>query len=88
MIEESDTEAVIYRTAVVAFHYYLDRETAEPGYTIDEDLDWIIAPLRQLPQAERDEIRARALGLILDPTADRQSFIQDINALVGKPPAV
>ena len=88
MIEERDTEAVIYRTAVVAFQYYPDRERAEPGYTIDEDLDWIIAPLRQLPQAERDAIRARALGLILDPTADRQSFIHDINALTGKPPAV
>ena len=88
MIDERDTEAVIYRTAVVAFQYYPDRETAEPGYTIDEDLAWIIAPLRQLPRAERDEIRARALRLILDPTADRQPFIQDVKALTGKPPAV
>lgn len=88
MIEERDTEAVIYRSAVVAFQYYPDRETAEPGYTIDEDLDWIIAPLRQLPQAQRDAIRAQALGLILDPTADRQPFIHDIKALTRKPPAV
>ena len=88
MIEERDTEAVIYRTAVVAFHYYPDRAIAEPGYTIDEDLAWIIAPLRQRPPAELDAIRARALGLILDPTADRQPFIHDIKALTGKPPAV
>ncbi len=81
MIDKRDTEAVIYRTAVVAFQYYPDRKIAEPGYTIDEDLAWIIAPLRQLPQAQRDEIQERALGLIHDPTADRQPFIRGINAL-------
>ena len=70
MIDKRDTEAVIYRTAVVAFQYYPDRKIAEPGYTIDEDLAWIIAPLRQLPQAQRDEIQERALRA--DPRSHRR----------------
>jgi hypothetical protein len=81
MLDRSQVDAVIYRVAVASFTHYLDKAEREPGYTVEEDLDWCMRPLRHLPPLERDDLRDRVLELITNPTADRQAFIRQLKAL-------
>lgn len=83
MLDRSQVDAVIYRVAVARFTYYPDKHAAEPGYTIDEDLDWCMRPLRRLPQENRAELRTRILELITDPFADRQAFIRHLKSFAS-----
>lgn len=80
MIDRSDAEAAIYRTAVAAFSYYADKHVAEPGYTLDEDVDWCAEPLHELPADARAGLRDEIRALITDPTRDRRPFIRDVLA--------
>jgi hypothetical protein len=80
MLDRSQVDAVIYRVAVAGFTYYPDKHVAEPGYTADEDLDWCMRPLRQLPEEDRAELRQRILELITNPSADRQAFIRHLKS--------
>jgi hypothetical protein len=81
MIDRADAEATEYRVAVSAFTYYPDKPAAEPGYSIDEDIDWCVAPLRSLPPERVQALRVRIREMITDPTADRQSFIATLKNL-------
>ena len=80
-VDRADAEAVLFRTAFAAFSYYPDRPIQEPGYTMQEDLDWCMEPLAALSGSDREAIRERIREMITDPSADRQSFILDIEAL-------
>jgi hypothetical protein len=80
MLDRSQCDAVIYRVAVAAFTYYADKHIAEPGYTVVEDLDWCMRPLRHMPQEDRAELRSRILELITNPAANRQAFIQHLKS--------
>ena len=59
MIDRSDCEATLYRIAICAFTYYPDKEADEPGYSVDEDVDWCLAPLAAA-QWPRRSARAEA----------------------------
>lgn len=83
MIDRSDAESAIYRTAVAAFSYYADKHLDEPGYTIDEDLEWCTQPLAGLPDDVRRRLRHEIRALITDPTRDRQPFIQEVLELAA-----
>ena len=83
MLDRSQVDATIYRVAIASFTHYPDKHIREPGYTIDEDLNWCMRPLRHLPQEERDELRAKILELITDPSADRQAFIEHLKSLAA-----
>ncbi|HRN30072.1 MAG TPA: hypothetical protein PK781_01580 [Terrimesophilobacter sp.] len=85
MLDLSQADAAIFRTAVAAFTYYPAKTEREPGYTVDEDLNWCIRPLRNLPQQEHDQLAKHIRQLIIDPTADRQSFIRHLRSLTGEP---
>ncbi|MDR7110874.1 MULTISPECIES: hypothetical protein [Microbacterium] len=87
MIDRAQAEAARWRIAVSAFEYYPEKHLDEPGYTIDEDVAWCIAPLTGLPDAELDQMRATILTLITTPTADRQAFIRHLAALTADDPA-
>lgn len=84
MIDRAETEATLYRVAVSAFTYYPDKPTEEPGYQVDEDVDWCSAPLRSLPSEQFEILRAMIRELIVDPTADRRAFITTLNELAGE----
>ena len=84
MIDRAHTEDTLYRVAVSAFTYYPGKETAEPGYRVQEDIDWCAQPLRDLPAEQRDEIRERIRIMITDPLADRQGFITVLSALADQ----
>lgn len=78
MIDRSDAESVIYRTAVAAFSYYADKHIDEPGYSIDEDIDWCVQPLTSLSEEEARPLRDEIRSLITEPTRDRQTFIRHV----------
>ncbi|WP_396655637.1 hypothetical protein [Microbacterium sp.] len=82
MIDRADTETVLYRVAISAFTYYPGKEAEEPGYTVEEDLAWCLAPLAAHP-AIVDELRTRIRLLITDPTADRRGFLATLAQLAG-----
>ena len=84
MLDRTQVDAVIYRVAVAGFTYYPDRHLTESGYTVDEDLEWCMRPLRHLPPEDRAELRRRILDLIVDPAADRQAFIRHLKSFAAE----
>ena len=84
MIDRAEAEATIYRVAVSAFTYYPDKPAAEPGYGLEEDLDWCTAPLLSLPPEQRAALRETIRELITTPNADRRAFIAALNELAGE----
>ncbi|WP_341976053.1 hypothetical protein [Microbacterium sp. LWO13-1.2] len=74
-IDQTDVEATLYRVAVSSFTYYPDKEAEEPGYTLDEDQDWCLAPLAGLPAGQRDQLGAAIRVMVTEPTANRREFI-------------
>ncbi len=83
MLDRSQIDAVIYRVAVASFTYHPDKHMAESGYTVDEDIDWCMRPLRHLPPDDRAEFRRRIIELITDPAADRQAFIRHLKSFAA-----
>src|SRR4051812_42918466 len=81
MIDRADAEATLYRVAISAFTYYPDKPAAEPGYGVEEDIDWCTAPLRSLPPEQLHALRESVRELIIDPMADRRAFIATLNEL-------
>lgn len=78
MLDRADAEAVIFRAALVAFTWYPDKHRDEPGYTLDEDLDWCKESLAALPLDTQDELIEEILMLVTDPNRNRQSFIRTV----------
>ncbi len=67
--------------ALVAFTYYPDKHLDEPGYTIDEDLEWCAESMTALPIETQQQLMAEIRMLVLEPTRDRQAFIKQILSL-------
>ena len=76
MLDRSQIDAIVFRVAVAAFTYYPEKAAREPGYTLEEDLDWCMRPLRHLPEQTRRELREHVRTLVIDPAADRQEFMR------------
>ena len=83
MLDKSDAEAAIYRTAYAAFTYYPEKHLDEPGYTVIEDLDWCLEPLASLTDDVREPLRSRMKEVITNPAADRQGLIRAIRGLAS-----
>ena len=84
MIDRADTEASLARVAFAAFLYHPPKHLDEPGWTVDEDIDWALTPLNDLDPTARAVWRERIREVITDPAADRQAFIVDLTALAGR----
>jgi hypothetical protein len=84
-IDRAHTERTLHRVAICAFLYYPGKPDAEPGYTVDEDVDWCLAPLSShLPGPELDDIRGQIRALITDPLADRRAFVASLAAAANE----
>ncbi len=81
MIDRADAEAAIFRTAFAAFAYYPAKPLDEPGYTVDEDLDWCLEPLGALPDEARGSVRGWMREVVTNPNADRQAFMRSLRGL-------
>ncbi|WES66027.1 hypothetical protein P0L94_08110 [Microbacter sp. GSS18] len=85
MLDRNTAENVLNRAAIAALGYHPDKSADQPGYTIDEDIDWVLEPLRGLPDAYRQSMRQRIREVITDPTGHRHAFTRDITALITTP---
>ena len=83
VLDRSQAEAILARTATAAFAYYPGKEAEEPGYTIDEDVDWVMEAGRAIDPAQVAEWRRRVGEVICDPQADRRAFVADLMALAN-----
>lgn len=81
MLDKSDAEAAIYRTAYAAFTYYPEKHLDEPGYSVMEDLDWCLEPVAVLPDEVREQLRGQMQEAITNPDADRQGLIRAVRGL-------
>lgn len=80
MITQDDTDAILYRTAIVAINYYPTKPVEEPGYTIDEDVAWCLEPLGA-DAAARASLVEVVRDVIEDPTAHRQRLCDVLDML-------
>lgn len=81
MLDRSHAEAILARVAVAAFTHYPDKAAQEVGYTVDEDVDWVMQKARAMDPSIVAEWRTRIAEVILNPDADRRTFIADLMAL-------
>ena len=81
VIDRSDVEAALARVAVAAFTHYPEKSVEEPGYVVEEDVEWAMEPLRMLDHEAREEWWRRFTEVIADPAADRRAFVADLMAL-------
>lgn len=83
MLDRTQVDAAIYRVAIASFLHYRDKPITELSYTVEEDLDWCMRPLRHLPEELREVLRGKILELITEPAADRQAFIKELKSLAA-----
>lgn len=83
LVDQRDTDVTLFRVAICAFLYYPGKLSDEPGYTIDEDLAWCMAPLRSLPARQLVHTTDRTRALIMDSSADPREFIATLAMLAG-----
>lgn len=81
VLDRSEVEAALARVAVAAFTYYPEKGIEEPGYVVEEDVEWAMEPLRMLDAERREEWWQRFAAVITDPDADRRAFLADLMAL-------
>jgi hypothetical protein len=80
-IDRADAEATLYRVAICAFTYHPGKQAQDPGYTIDDDVNWCLAPIAGLPAARLVALSETIRIMITEPTANRREFIAMLAAL-------
>ncbi|WP_439590755.1 hypothetical protein [Microbacterium sp.] len=83
MIDRANAEAATFRVGVAALTYRADKAATEPGYTIDEDVDWCIQPLRGIEPETFERLRHLVQETIVDPTSHRVAFNSALADLVA-----
>ncbi len=84
MIDRAHTEDTLFRTAVSALRYYPGRPNVEEGYTLSEDVDWCVTPLRGLPDSVIAQIRHLVGQVIVDPTGNRQELRENLDDIADE----
>jgi hypothetical protein len=74
MSDRERADAVLEHVAVLAFLYYPGIELDDPSYSLDEDIDWCLARLGDVSDAERGRLGALFERAITDPTATREEL--------------
>lgn len=82
MLKRDVAESVLFRLAVASLGYYPEKAIEEPGYTLEEDLDWCIEPLSDIPVGYQQSLQERMREVIIDPTTHRRPFTRDLLRLV------
>jgi hypothetical protein len=83
MTDREHTDAVLEHVAVLAFLYYPGIGVDDPAYHLAEDIDWCVARLGEVSDAEREGMRALIARAIIDPTATREELFASLAQLTG-----
>ncbi|WP_342000338.1 hypothetical protein MRBLWH7_001272 [Microbacterium sp. LWH7-1.2] len=83
MSDRERADAVLEHVAVLAFLYYPGIEADDPSYSLDEDIDWCLARLDDVSDAERGRIAELFARAIRDPTATREELFTALAELDG-----
>lgn len=83
MIDRANAEAVKYRIATMALSYSAAKPDVEPGYSVDEDVQWCLQPLLDLAPDDFADIYEAARSTIVDPTARREHLTEVLDRLVA-----
>lgn len=83
VLNQSDVDVMLARVAVAAFTYYTEKSVEEPGYAVDEDVEWALEPIRAMETVDLGYWRDRVRRVISDPAADRRAFLADLMALAA-----
>ncbi len=80
MTTPPDPDAILFRTAIAAFTYHPSRHLDEPGYDLDDEIDWCLEPAGNETGDDHRELREQLRELITNPNADRRAFIRKLRA--------
>ncbi|MGZ0712555.1 hypothetical protein ACWPKO_29880 (plasmid) [Coraliomargarita sp. W4R53] len=84
MLNSKTADDIIDRVAIAALKYYPAKATDEPGYSIDEDIDWCVRAFGDIPWPHAQRLRRGIRDVITDPTTHREQFTRDITNLTIK----
>lgn len=82
LIDRSQTEAVLYRVAICALTWHPGKPDADPGYRIEDDQRWCLAPLEGAEPGL--PIRVLVVATIHDPSRYRAALVRALAALAGE----
>jgi hypothetical protein len=77
-IDRADAETALYRVAICACTFYPEKPTAEPGYTLAEDVRWCITPLEGVDRPTLERICRLIRDAIIHPTAYRRDLTREL----------
>ena len=83
MSDRERADAVLEHVAVLAFLYYPGIEVDDPSYSLAEDIDWCLARLGDVSDAERERMGVLLARAITDPTATREELFTALAELDG-----
>lgn len=86
MPERDQVDDALQRIALAALMYYPEVHVDEPSYTVQQDVDWCIEPLSDLPEDELAELRTSIGRVITNPTAHREEVFRALLDLVPEEP--
>lgn len=82
LIDRSQTEAVLYRVAICALTWYPGKAEADPGYRVEDDQRWCLAPLAGADPGL--PIRVLVAATIHDPSRYRAELVRALSALADE----
>jgi len=80
-LDRTYREEALYRVAISAFTYYPEKEADDADYSVEEDVDWCVAPIAAHSVDAAARIRPRIREVITNPDADRQAFLVRLGVL-------
>lgn len=83
MSDPERADAVLEHVAVLAFLYYPGIEVDDPSYSLVDDIEWCLARLGDVSDAERGRMGALFQRAITDPTATREELFTALAELDG-----
>ena len=81
-IDRSQTEAVLYRVAICALTWHPGKAEADPGYRLEDDQRWCLAPLEGADPGL--PIRVLVAATIHDPSRYRVELVRALSALADE----
>ncbi|WP_127817856.1 hypothetical protein [Microbacterium sp. CPCC 204701] len=82
LIDRSQTEAVLYRVAICALTWHPGKTDADPGYRVEDDHRWCLAPLDGVDPGL--PVRVLVAATILDPSRHRAELVRSLSALADE----